>query len=575
MIKNFPEELKTLLENESLKRVNLILKQKTGISNFFKTINDKKNFLGLFSSENGMVINKNRAMGDFQTPIHLTDWICNYLFKNGHDPLILLEPTCGTGNFIISALKSFPNLQHVYGIEIQRDYGWLFKLNLLRESINHEMNVTVEFHQDNIFTHAFSKNFMNEVEKNPGRLLILGNPPWITNTELSVLNSNNMPEKSNIKGHKGIEAITGRGNFDIAEYIIIQLIKKFSNYQGTIAMLCKTSVIKNIMKDLDNLNLTLSNIKSLRIDAKKEFGINAKAALFTADFGRNHETHCLNSSLFHPEKKYNIFGWIQDKFVSDIKTYERSRFMDGKSPFTWRQGIKHDAVKIMVIKEQPDGSLVNGLNEIIEIEKECLYPFVKSSDIRKKILKTTNKRIIITQSSLKDNTDKISRMFPKLWEYLLAHSEYLDNRKSVIYKNRPRFSMFGIGGYAFKSFKVAISGFYKVPIFCLLAPVNGKPVFLDDTCYYLSFESLNDALFTWVLLNRKEVKNFLKSIVFLDSKRPYTKEKLMRINLGKLLERIPPEELISNCQKHARSVFNSDITTKDLILYKQRLLIND
>ncbi|MHA1230880.1 MAG: hypothetical protein ACTSPQ_09550, partial [Candidatus Helarchaeota archaeon] len=65
-----------------------------------------------------------------------------------------------------------------------------------------------------------------------------------------------------------------------------------------------------------------------------------------------------------------------------------------------------------------------------------------------------------------------------------------------------------------------------------------RPVMLDDTIYYLSFDNLDDAIITWIILNLSEVREFLKSITFLDSKRPYTKDKLMRIDLINLLNRI-------------------------------------
>ncbi len=37
---------------------------------------------------------------------------------------------------------------------------------------------------------------------------------------------------------------------------------------------------------------------------------------------------------------------------------------------------------------------------------------------------------------------------PKTWKYLLSHGEALDGRRSSIYQNRPRFSVFGIGRYS-------------------------------------------------------------------------------------------------------------------------------
>ena len=110
-------------------------------------------------------------------------------------------------------------------------------------------------------------------------------------------------------------------------------------------------------------------------------------------------------------------------------------------------------------------------------------------------------------------------------------------RKSKIYNNRPLFSIFGIGDYTFKPYKIGVSGFYKKLNFCLIKPQNDKPVILDDTSYFLFFDKLMDAFFTWVFLNFPDVKEFLSSLVFINAKRPYTKEVLMRLNYAKLIEK--------------------------------------
>ncbi|MFQ6002482.1 MAG: methyltransferase, partial [Candidatus Zixiibacteriota bacterium] len=147
----------------------------------------------------------------------------------------------------------------------------------------------------------------------------------------------------------------------------------------------------------------------------------------------------------------------------------------------------------------------------------------------------------------------------------------LNERKSIIYKKRPRFSIFGIGDYSFTPYKVAISGLHKEPSFSLILPIDNKPVMIDDTCYYLSFGSLNNAFFTWVLLNTDQVKNFLSSIVFLDSKRPYTKEILMRIDLLKLVETTSFDDLFNIYQKKAKSHLEYKFNPTDFLQFKNSL----
>jgi hypothetical protein len=58
------------------------------------------------------------------------------------------------------------------------------------------------------------------------------------------------------------------------------------------------------------------------------------------------------------------FGWLSDKFVSNIGTYSNAEQIDGTCPFEWRQGIKHDCSSIMEL-DKVNGHFVNGLKEVI------------------------------------------------------------------------------------------------------------------------------------------------------------------------------------------------------------------
>ncbi len=556
-------------EFKDLDELKEYLTKKTGIIDFFSSVHDLeefKDFLRNFQPD----IGKSRDLGDFQTPTHLSDMICKYLSDIGLTPNIIIEPTCGTGNFIISALKFFPSLKYLYCIEIQKNYEFLFKSNMLRLSFEQDLDIDIEFHRDNFFTHRFSDKFIHILNSFSPSILVLGNPPWVTNTELSVLDSDNVPTKFNVKGVRGIEAITGKGNFDIAEYIILQIVNQLSQFQGTIALLCKTAVIKNIVKDIQKTGLKLREIKSLLIDTKKEFNINAKGGLFLAEFGTIPEYYCSISSFYDVNYPVKRFGWINEKFVSDIEKYEKYKNIDGKSPFIWRQGVKHDAAKVMVLLKK-DNILTNGFQEKVKIEDDLLFPFLKSSDLKTPVLKTSERKVILTQRSLKDETDSIADNYPQLWNYLLSHSDYLDNRKSAIYNKRPRFSIFGIGDYAFKPFKIGISGFYKKPNFSLIFPIESKPVMLDDTCYYLYFDEFPDSFFTWVLLNTNSTKNLLSSLVFLDAKRPYTKEVLMRINLLKLTELLSFDQILEFYQIQLATYFSYEFERDDYISYCRKL----
>jgi hypothetical protein len=127
----------------------------------------------------------------------------------------------------------------------------------------------------------------------------------------------------------------------------------------------------------------------------------------------------------------------------------------------------------------------------------------------------------------------------------------LDGRKSSIYRSRPRFAMFGIGDYTFAPWKVAVSGLHKTPEFRVVGPVERKPVILDDTCYFLSLESRQDAMLTAAALNSPTAQALLRSLTFVDSKRPITKRVLKRVDLAAVIRHTDPAMLLEEAARMA------------------------
>lgn len=49
----------------------------------------------------------------------------------------------------------------------------------------------------------FDLDWKKIVDGLPRPLLVIGNPPWVTNSALAALGSGNLPEKSNFHNHRG------------------------------------------------------------------------------------------------------------------------------------------------------------------------------------------------------------------------------------------------------------------------------------------------------------------------------------------------------------------------------------
>ncbi|MCP5101905.1 MAG: N-6 DNA methylase [bacterium] len=566
--------LKDIVKGQSnYQSVNRELEEMCGIVDFFMNRDDYlalkdeiKNFGWTISDHNKI------EYGDFQTPLDLADKVCLYLAQKKVSPNLVLEPTCGKGNFIISALEHIKSIDKIYGIEIYKPYVWECKFNIIDFYLKNpnETRASVRLFHENVFDFDFTGL---EEQLKGEEVLIVGNPPWVTNSILGGLNSQNLPVKSNLKAHSGLDAITGKGNFDISEYISLMMLDHFSGKNGHMAFLVKSSVVKNIIQDLGRSNYKIDNLEKLIIDAGKEFNASVDASLFSCRFNKEPVYQCKEQDFYIRDSRIRMFGWVENKFVSDVELYRTNKDYDGISPLVWRSGHKHDCSKIMELKKL-NGGYVNKLRETIELEDDLVFEFLKSSDLKSRVIRDSQKFTIVTQKRIGASTQYIKENYPLTYKYLEEKEKFFLDRKSSIYKNKPRFSIFGIGDYTFKRYKVAISGLYKRSTFSLIVPRGEKPILLDDTCYFLGFDVLSDALYTYTLLNNPTTQELLRSLVFLDSKRAYTKDLLMRIDLVKIALSISLSEIEIKV-KRTMAEFENEITEETWDRYLRSISQNE
>lgn len=475
-----------------------------------------------------------KEFGDFQTPLALAERVTNLVSKLYDKPDLVVEPTAGLGNFLSAAAEHWDADTRFIGYEVNKAYYDSAKKNLNPSGI--EM-----FHRD-FFTEDWKANLS---QTGKSRVLVLGNPPWVTNSGLGQLGSSNLPSKSNFQGMRGLDAMTGKSNFDIAEWMLIQLIEALPK-EGAIAVLCKTITARKVLRHIWKSGQGLAGSKLFHIDAKAEFDVAVDACFF---FATAQPTSDLSAEVYSGldlEAECKRFGFIDGQLVSDIEAYRTHIHLDGgSSSYVWRSGVKHDASKVMEFDRIGD-KLQNGYGEVVDLEKDYLYPLLKSSDIGNGRLEI-RKSVLVTQRRTSDPTNEIQYVAPKTWAYLQQHSEVLDARKSSIYRKRPRFCVFGIGDYSFAPWKIAISGLYKKFVFSVVPPMEDKPVMVDDTCYTVPCKTEKEAKLLHELLTSEVATEFMRSLVFIDSKRPITIDVLRRISFVELARELDKMEELEAC----------------------------
>ncbi|WP_310484741.1 SAM-dependent methyltransferase [Chamaesiphon sp. VAR_48_metabat_403] len=462
--------------------------------------------------------------GDFQTPDELA-WEVVKTLKLNHkiSPKVIIEPSCGKGSFIRASLNEFTH-SRVIGLDINEKYVEAANLSI-SEYLNSE-NATI-YKSD-----FFDTDWKSLISNLSDDILIVGNPPWVTSSELSILNSQNIPLKSNFQNRRGIAAITGSGNFDISEWMLLQYVEWLSKREGTIAVLCKYSVARKVIRQVKKRSGNRFSGYLYLIDAKAYFDASVEACLCVLSTNKNSNIDYEVYEDLKAEKASYLIGERDESIVRDTVKYEKWRHLTGQDlKYLWRSGIKHDCSKVMELERVQDALFQNGFGIKYTLEENYLYPLLKSSDIGNGRTLDYRKVVLITQKSIGEDTSIIKDKAPKTWQYLLDYDKLLKNRKSSIYKNKPPYSIFGVGPYSFKNWKIAISGLYKRLSFCLVKPLDGKSVMFDDTVNFLSFETEAEAKFILGLLTSNPSLEFFDSMIFWDEKRPITIDILKRLSL--------------------------------------------
>lgn len=463
--------------------------------------------------------------GDFQTPQALAEEAVALLARRRISPQTIIEPTCGRGAFLLAAGRQFKDAKSLVGNDINPHYVAEIRRTMAGSGLAAKTTI--------LNADFFSFDWSHFVSSLAPPILVIGNPPWVTSSDLAALKSRNVPEKSNFQKQKGFDAKTGKSNFDISESMLRQHLDWLNNRQGVVAVLCKTAVARKVLVHAWKGPYSISSATLFLIDAQRHFEASVDACFLVLEMSpKGGSADCKVYESLSATRPKSIIGYRDEIVLAEVSMYRRWRHVKGVDrAYVWRSGIKHDCSKVMEL-EKVGNKFKNGRDELVSLEDNYLYPMLKSSDVGNG--KERMKYMLVTQRYTGEQTVQMKATAPKTWRYLNNHREDFDKRASSIYRNRPAFSIFGVGTYTFAPWKVAISGFYRDLIFKVIGPRNDKTVVFDDTVYFLPCWSEAEARFVCGLLESKPAREFYRSMIFWTDKRPITAEILNRLDLGSL-----------------------------------------
>ncbi len=161
---------------------------------------------------------------------------------------------------------------------------------------------------------------------------------------MGAIGSENLPEKTNLKKLSGLNALTGKANFDISEWMILKLAEAVREHSFDIAILCKTGVARKALEYFWKHEYPVVASALYRIDALKWFETSVDACLFYPSFERgkmcNKKSEMYDSldSLEH----VSSFGIVDGKMASNVLDYEKLKRFSGINYYRWWSRIKHD-----------------------------------------------------------------------------------------------------------------------------------------------------------------------------------------------------------------------------------------
>jgi hypothetical protein len=457
--------------------------------------------------------------GDFQTPEALAGRVWDNLEPRAVRAII--EPTVGTGAFLRTAPSHLLACRWVCR-DLNAEYA-----KQARDVAKARGFADIRIEHADAFD--LSPDSVADLDRSQP-LLAIGNPPWVTSAGQGSYAVRNLPEKSNGRfGLRGLDALTGKSNFDIAQAVLLRLLDVVADFRDVrIAFLVKRSVAMRLSRELLG---SADQLSFAGIDAKAHFGAAVDAGLFFARLtqGRGRATGHVEIAEELGGPWSRRAGFREGRFVEDLDSHTASAHLEAPDPVPWRQGVKHDAAKLLELIPE-DGGLRNGLGEAVLVEPDALCPLYKGSDLARG--REPRRLFPLFQVDLSGPLADLRLRWPQLADYLAKHEAAFAARRSRIYAGKPPFSIFGVGPYTLAPWKVVVSGLYPTATFRVVGPSpSGQPPLVDDTCYLLPFESETDARTVADHLNGPGPQKLLSALMDGGAKRPITKALLARVEV--------------------------------------------
>ena len=387
---------------------------------------------------------------------------------------------------------------------------------------------------------------------------VVGNPPWVKWEFLSKEYREKLKqtylEDYSLFSYKGMKAGLGYSHDDISIIFTYVVIDKFLKDKGKLGFILKQTLYKSIAgKEFRTFEITKKNTKIplkvlvvhdlLKLTPFKLPG--AETSLIVISKGEKNKYPIkyvvwqlknkdsakrisFSSSLTEIRsivKLKNLFAFPASSDPTDIWVLDEKRersftsIAKSQNPYEIRHGVVNDLnnvffLDILGIIDDKHIIVKNSINRgkkkvreiTMKIEKDLIYPVIKPRHVKKWRVNGYYYMLLPQSKAGENNEKQLKISFPNTYNYLSFYKEALLQRSSRWFKDKVFYSLFGIGEYTFKSFKVVWCPMKFPPEFAVVSKVKdkylGEKILIpDNTIAYIPLEKELEAHYLCAILN--------------------------------------------------------------------------
>ncbi len=325
---------------------------------------EQRDILGIFY-QSLLFEGKKSQSGSYYTPSNIVnDIIKDYVKKDSK----VLDPCCGTGQFLLSFADIVQNPSNIYGIDYDKTAVRIARINILMRFKNKNFtpnifckNTLFDIDNDNLFSlhnHKDIKNFD----------VIATNPPWGVHFS-----------KAEIKRLKNLyPQIT---SFESFSYFLAKSLISWIRDSGVVSFILPESILNvRTHKDIRKMILKIAQVRKI-IYLNRIFK-NVFTPVIRLDLGKNNKKTKL-TAIYNTNKTYKVqqIKWMSNHdFIFDIHSNNFDSKIIDKIYKTKHTTLKNKASWAL--------GIVTGNNKkfITTESKPGFEPIYKGKDIKKFIL---------------------------------------------------------------------------------------------------------------------------------------------------------------------------------------------